>query len=207
MAVGQSTEHGMVLFEARGRMDRAGKWSILAVVVGCLLVIPFAFARNPDADLAENLLIIGATYVIVLVTVILTIVHLNSRIRVTETHVIKSRLLGSAVAVPRADIAEAVVTRSYAVPRLGGPRAILLDRNGETLLHSHPVRELAEVEALAQVAPHVTHVPVLRPEEARERWPRMLPWSHANPRAGVILGFGIVLGVVVIGVLAAVLFG
>ncbi|WP_256840637.1 hypothetical protein, partial [Ornithinimicrobium faecis] len=150
---------------------------------------------------------IGATYVVVLVTVILTIVHLNSRISVTETHVIKSRLLRSAVAVPRADIAEAVVTRSYAVPRLGGPRTILLDRNGETLLHSHPVRELAEVEALAQVAPHVTHVPVLRPEEARERWPRMLPWSHANHKAGVILGFGIVLGVVVIGVLTAVLFG
>lgn len=206
MAVGESTRHGTVLFEARGRMDRTGKWSILAVALGCLLAVPYAFARNPDGGLTENLLIIGATYVIVLVTVVLTIVHLNSRIKVTETHVIKQRLRGALV-VPRAEVVEAVVTRHYAVARLGGPRAILLDRHGETLLHTHPVRELSEVEALAQLAPQVTHVPVLRPEEARQRWPRMLPWSHANPKAGVLLGFVIVLGVIVVGVLAAVIFG
>lgn len=207
MAVGDSTSHGRVLFEARGRMDSAGKWSILAVVLGCLLAVPYAFARNPEGSLAENLMIIGATYVIVIVTAVLTIVHLRSRITVTQTHVIKQRLLRRPLVVRRSDVAEAVVTRNYAVARLGGPRAILLDRTGEALLHTHPVRDLADVEALAQVAPHVTHLDVLRPEEVREGWPRMLPWSHANPKAGVLLGFGIVLGVVVLGILAAVLFG
>lgn len=206
MAVGERTEHGRVVFEARGRMDGTGKWSMLAVGLGCLLAVPYAFARNPEGSPTENLLIIGATYVIVLVTVVLSIVHLNSRIKVTETHVIKQRFPRRALVVRRSDIAEAVVTRHYAVARFGGPRAFLLDRDGETLLHSHPVRDPAEVEGLAQVAPHVTHVAVLRPEEATQRWPRMLPWSHANPKAGVLLGGGIVLGVVVIGVLAAVIF-
>lgn len=143
---------------------------------------------------------------IVLVTVLLTVVHLNARIVVTETHVIKHRLLRRALVIPRAEVVEAVVTREYAVPGASGPRTILLDRNGQVLLVSSPVRELSDVEALAQAAPVVTHVPVLHPAEARVRWPHMLPWSHANPRAGVLLGAGLVLGFIVLGLLAAVLF-
>ena len=185
MAVGEVTGHGTVLFEARAGMDRTGKWSMAAVVLGCLLAIPYAFARNADSDLSENLLIIGATSVIVLVTVLLTVVHLNARIVVTETHVIKHRLLRRALVIPRAEVVEAVVTREYAVPG---------------------ARELSAVEALAQAAPVVTHVPVRHPAEARVRWPHMLPWSHANPRAGVLLGAGLVLGFIVLGLLAAVLF-
>lgn len=207
MAVGETTQHGTVLFEARAGMDRVGKWSMLAVVLACLLAIPYAFVRNPEGSLTENLLIIGATYLVVLVTVLVSVAHLNTRFQVTETHVIKQRLLRGARVVARSQIAESVLTPNYAVPGAWGARAILLDANGETLLHSHPLRELPDIEALAQVAPHVTHLPVLGPEEARERWPRMLPWSHANPKAGFLLGAGLVLAFILVGVLAAVLFG
>lgn len=207
MAVGEVTAYGNVLFEARGGMDRTGKWSIAAVILGCLLVVPYAFARNPDGSLSQNLLIIGATYLIVLITVVLTVVHLRSRIQVTSTHVIKQRLLRRPVVIRRSAVAEAVLTEKYAVPRLGGPRAFLLDHAGTTLLHTHPVRALPDVTALAQVAPRVTHLPVLIPAEAAARWPHMLPWSHTDPRAGVLLGGGIVVGVVLLGVAAAVVLG
>ncbi len=207
VAVGETTDHGIVLLEARGRPDRAGTWSIAAVLLGCLLAVPYVLARNPEGGLAENLLMLGASYLIVLVTVVLTIVPPRSRIQVTSTHVIKRRLLRRATVIPRSAIAEAVLTEDYSVPRLGGPRAFLLDGTGALLLHTHPVRCLADVTALAQIAPRVTHVPVLIPAEAAQRWPHMLPWSHTNPWAGVLLGVGIVLGMVVLGVLAAMIFG
>lgn len=207
MAVGETTGHGTVLFEARGGMDRTGKWSIAAIALGCLWVVPYAFARNPEGSLTENLLMIGATYLVVLVTAVLIVMHLRSRIQVTTTHVIKQRLLRSPAVVPRSAIAEAVLTDNYAVARLDGPRAILLDHTGRALLHTHPVRAPSDVTALAQVAPQVTHVPVLTPAEAAVRWPHMLPWSHANPRAGALLGVCIVIGIVLLGVLAAVVFG
>lgn len=208
MAVGESTEHGPVLFEVGSGLDRGGRQALrLWIPLGCLLGIPVVFLRNPEGGVGENLPILGLGYAIVLVVVLLTLAHLKTRFQVTPTHVVKRRVLMPDVAVRRADIVEAVVTPSYAVVGAYGPRALLLDAGGRTLLTSQPMRELSDVEGIAAAAPVVTRVEVLKPEEARERWPRMLPWSHAHPKLGVLAGAGIVLGLIAVGVLVAVLFG
>lgn len=208
MAVGDVTERGEVLFEARAGMDRTGRIMLLVVIpLACLLAIPYAFLRNPDGSTTENLVIIGVAYLILLVTILLTWGHLNARFQVTPTHVVRSRMLRSPLVVARSEVAEAVLTPAYAVLGAHGPRAILLGHDGRALLTSNPLRELADLEGLVQVTPHVTRVPVLKPAEASERWPRMLPWSHANPKLGVLAGVGIVLGLIVVAVVLAVLFG
>lgn len=209
MAVGEMTERGPVLFEARAGLDRTGMWSlVLWIPLGCALAVGYVFMRNPGADLQQNLLIIGLTLLIVAATVLVTLAHLNARFRVTPTHVVKRPLVGRAVVVPRAEIAEAVLTEHYAVNFTGAqPRAFLLDRNGKTRLTSAPLREFPDVEGIAQAAPAVTFVRVLRPEEAEQRWPGMLPWSHAHPKQGFLLGVGIVVAVIALGILAAVIFG
>ncbi|WP_114907690.1 hypothetical protein [Ornithinimicrobium murale] len=184
MAVGEATQHGTVLFEVRVGLGRTDTWSMAAAVLGCLLLIPYAFARNSEGGLRENLLSVGLTYLVVLAVVVLILVRLRGMVRVTETHVIRTRMLRGDVVIPRHQIAEAVVTRRYAVPGAGGPRAFLLDHEGETLLTFQPLRELADVEVLEQVAPQVTEVPVLVPAEATARWPRMLPGRMPTPPRG-----------------------
>ena len=102
---------------------------------------------------------------------------------------------------PEARLPEDTVVH-YAVFGNHRPRAILVDRDTAPLLTSAPLREMADLEGFAQAAPSVTRVPVLTPQEATQRWPRLMPWSHRNPKAGAALGVAIVL---VFAVLAAIL--
>lgn len=192
MARGQATEYGPVLWRARAGLDRSGMWGLVAVVFGCLLAVPYQVARQPDAELGQRVLVIGLTYLIVGAVIVTVLGILNATFQVTPTHVVKRRVLRPAIVVPRQQIAEAVLTPHYAVFGNHRPRAILVDRDTAPLLTSAPLREMADLEGLAQAAPSVTRVPVLTAREATQRWPRMLPWSHRNPAAGVALGFGVV---------------
>lgn len=167
------------------------KKCLLPVLLGCALAVPYLlYVKNPGGDVAGNVFALGLTYLIVAGIVFLAVLNLRVIFQLTETHVVKRRWLRRPVAVPRTEISEAVLAVHYAVVGTRSPRLFLLDSSTAPLLTADPLRELEQLEALSTTASAVTRVEVLRPEEAVQRWPRLMPWSHRNQGKAMLLGGG-----------------
>ncbi|GAA1149233.1 hypothetical protein [Ornithinicoccus hortensis] len=193
MLVGDVTEQGTVLFEARARTRVLVTEAVLPMVIGLGLGIPYVvLIRNRDGSAAENLLISSLAVLVCAGVLAFLWARQRAVFQVTATHVVKRRTLRRPIMVRRDEIAEAVVTKEYAVVRDHRPRALFLAADTSTLLTTEPLSDLADVEALAHAAPVATYLEVLRPEQTVQRWPLMLPWSHRHQRAAAVVTGGVV---------------
>lgn len=112
--------------------------------------------------------------------VVLALLHARGRVRITPSEVRIRGALGERV-VPRHEIAEVVHTDNLQVMGTNGYLALLDDRGEPLWRTSTKVWPEATLVELRSTGRRRTHLKSLSPQEARERWPRMLPVSLAYP--------------------------
>lgn len=132
----------------------------------------------------------------------LMIVVSTNRVVVTPSQV-RVRRAGRTTVIPRAEVAEVVHAKNLMVMGTIQGYVGILDHNGRARWRTPDnYWDVATIKALRAVAEKSTVVDVLTPEEARTRWPGLLPWSLARPVRAfwtTVLGFVGLSGLVIVG--------